>query len=95
MRLCSHRGRGESPKVLPTPVLLTLLACDGGPAPEPPPVTSFLSFRESGPRNLLMISIDTLRKDHLSRYGSQNLTPFLAEKMAEGVPLDDHRSCSN
>lgn len=81
--------------MMPSPALLMLLACSGGPEPEPPPVTSFLEFPDAGPRNLLMISIDTLRKDHLSRYSALGLTPFLDELMDQGVPLDDHRSCSN
>ncbi len=76
--------------------LIGLVACDDddvkGP---PPPVTSFLEFPREGPRNLLMLSIDTLRKDHVGRYGDRKLTPFLDQLMAEGVPLDDHRSCSN
>ncbi len=61
----------------------------------PPPETAFLDFEDHGPRNVLMLSIDTLRRDHISRYGDHDLTPFLAEKLQEGVALDDARSCSN
>ncbi len=74
--------------------LMSLLACNGD-APPPPPATSYLDFPESGPRNLLMLSIDTLRKDHITRYGDLSLTPFMDQLMAQGVALDDHRSCSN
>jgi arylsulfatase A-like enzyme len=76
-------------------MIAVIFACNGDDSATPPPATSFLEFPERGPRNLLMLSIDTLRKDHLSRYGHTGLTPFLAEKMAEGVPLDAHISCSN
>ena len=79
-----------------TPLLLVLIACNDSDTPgPPPPATSFLTFEDEGPRNLLMLSIDTLRKDHLSRYGDRNLTPFIDSLMDQGVPLDDHRSCSN
>ncbi len=61
----------------------------------PPPETALLEFRERGPRNVLMLSIDTLRRDHVGRYGDLDLTPFLDEKMRQGVALDDARSCSN
>ncbi len=46
------------------------------------------------PRNLLMISIDTLRRDHLGRYGGA-ATPFLDDLAATGVALDDHVQCAN
>ncbi len=76
--------------------LLNLFACIGsGDARLPPPATSFLDFPDSGPSNLLMLSIDTLRKDNIGRYSNLGLTPFLDEKMSEGVALDNHRSCSN
>lgn len=75
--------------------LMGLLACDGGGDTTPPPATSFLEFPESGPKNLIMLSIDTLRKDHMSRYGDMDLTPFMDSLMDEGVALDDHVSCSN
>ncbi len=78
----------------------TLTACDGDtglgrPEPDPPPETSFLTFTGPAPRNLLYISIDTLRKDHLDRYGGMGLAPFMDSLMREGVPLDAHQSCSN
>lgn len=52
---------------------------------------------EVAPTNLLMISVDTLRKDHLGRYDAQGrgLTPFLDSVMAAGVVFDEHTSCSN
>ncbi|HHO54413.1 MAG TPA: hypothetical protein ENK18_26970, partial [Deltaproteobacteria bacterium] len=53
------------------------------------------------PTNLLMISIDTLRLDQLSRWRERwpgpepGPMPFLDGLIAEGVVLDDHMSCSN
>ncbi len=75
--------------------LLMAVACNDGTPDTPPPATSYLDFPESGPRNLLMLSIDTLRKDHVGRYGDLDLTPFMDQLMGEGVPLDNHVSCSN
>jgi len=48
------------------------------------------------PRNLLMISIDTFRKDHWSRYDlkNRNLTPFMDSLMDDGLVADEHRTCS-
>lgn len=69
-------------------MLATVVACgtrDEAPKEEPPA------------ENLLMISLDTLRRDHVSRYDTQgrDLTPFLDSLMSEGVVADDFRSCSN
>jgi arylsulfatase len=47
-------------------------------------------------RNLLMISVDTYRRDYLERYGStRGLTPFMDELAARSLVLDRHCSCSN
>ena len=48
-------------------------------------------------QNLLMISIDTLRRDHISRYDASNrdLTPFLDSWMDRGFVADNHYTCSN
>ncbi len=48
----------------------------------------------STPRNLLMISIDTLRRDYVGHYGGDN-TAFLDQLLDQGLTLDDHRSCAN
>jgi len=43
-----------------------------------------------------MISIDTLRRDHVGRYANgESLTPFLDSLLAEGVALDDFTQCAN
>ena len=48
------------------------------------------------PRNVLVITLDTTRRDALGRYaGAPEATPFLDRLMDEGVALDDHRSCSD
>ncbi len=64
----------------------------------PPGTTTdtFPAFRDHVPSNLLVVSIETLRRDHLARYGSdRSLMPFLEGLAAEGVVLDAHRSCTN
>jgi arylsulfatase A-like enzyme len=52
-------------------------------------------FLGSVPRNLLVISVDTFRKDHLTRFGGPQITPFLDGIAAEGLSLEDHIQCSN
>ena len=47
------------------------------------------------PWNLLVLSVDTLRRDHLDRYGGLGDTPFLDSRMDRALTLDAHRSCSN
>lgn len=86
-------------------MLLLLTACvappdsgvDTAPPAEPErPVTDTLpSFYEAVPKNLLMVSIDTFRKDQLARYGGRGDAPFLDGKLAEGFVADVHRTCSN
>ena len=84
--------------------LIALMACGPkDPAPTTPTDTGTvgttqvgaLQFRGQPPKNLLMISIDTLRKDHVGRYGGGELTPFLDGLLAESVALDDFVQCSN
>lgn len=73
-------------------LLAGLAACRGADSDPPkPPV------EPPGPKNLLMITVDTLRRDHISRHdpAGRDLTPFLASLMAEGLVADDHASCAN
>jgi len=49
----------------------------------------------SEPRHLLMISIDTLRRDALVRYGGEGSMPFLDQLASESLVADDHGACSN
>jgi arylsulfatase A-like enzyme len=81
---------------------LLLLACTDGPGVEEqdsgtgtPPLVEPFQFDGPPPRNVLMVSIDTFRKDHLDPYGDLALTPFLGRLANEGVRLDDHVQCSN
>src|SRR5687767_14193899 len=91
--------------MLRIPVLLSLdVGCDrddvdDDPLPDQPigePVgTNALQFYGRIPKNLIFLSIDTFRKDHIGRYGGPGLTPFLDRIAAEGVTLDDHMQCAN
>jgi choline-sulfatase len=60
-----------------------------------PPLLGVLQFSGKRPKNLLMISVDTFRKDHLNRYGGPGITPALDALMNESVVLDAHTQCSN
>jgi arylsulfatase A-like enzyme len=59
--------------------------------------TAALVFEGAPPTNLIVLSVDTMRRDHLSRYDplGRDLTPFLAARMAEGVAVDDWMHCAN
>ncbi len=58
-------------------------------------VSPALTFVGAPPRNVLMISIDTLRADHVNGLGDQDLTPNLARWFDEGVLATDVMQCSN
>jgi arylsulfatase A-like enzyme len=85
--------------------LALLLACNDDAAPSQPVDLSDTAVRSDyvsplqraeGPyRNVLMISIDTLRRDHLGVYGGPVPTPTLDRLVQEGVALDDHAQCSS
>jgi arylsulfatase A-like enzyme len=77
------------PAVAETPVALPAQVATAAPA------SNAIVLTGPRPKNVLMISIDTLRRDHISRYGKRASTPFLDRVLAEGVALDRHRSCSN
>jgi arylsulfatase A-like enzyme len=74
---------------------------DSGPTPgtsdtKTGPTTDTLpSFYGSAPKNLLVISIDTFRRDHLGKYSDLGLTPFMGKLMDEGYTLDNHMTCSD
>jgi len=77
-----------------------MVACGGDPAPADlpagPPTDTFPSFYGEVPKNVLMISIDTFRKDYMGRYDpSGDRTPTLTGLASSGVALDDHVTCSN
>jgi arylsulfatase A-like enzyme len=60
-----------------------------------PPTDTTPSFYGSVPKNILMLSVDTFRKDSLSRYGGPAVMPFLDELASTGFTADDHLTCSN
>lgn len=79
-------------------MLLLLMACDG--VKEIPVETekteTYPQFYGEVPKNILIVSIDTTRRDLFQRYGStEDTMPFFDRIAEEGVPLDKHRSCSN
>jgi arylsulfatase A-like enzyme len=62
----------------------------------PPVGEPALVFEGARPRNILMISMDTTRRDHIGPYSTWgSLTPFLTELINTGVSLEDHQQCSN
>ncbi len=53
-------------------------------------------FYDHVPRNLLMISVDTFRRDHIGAFGrSPTLTPTLDDLARGGVALANHTTCAN
>ena len=50
---------------------------------------------QTRPQNVLVVTIDTLRRDHVGWFSGGSLSPHLDALMAEGVVLADHRSCTN
>ncbi|MEM6930334.1 MAG: sulfatase-like hydrolase/transferase, partial [Myxococcota bacterium] len=67
------------------------------PEPETPAVERVeLRFDGAPPTRLLVLSLDTTRRDAVGRYGEgPSATPFLDARLGESVVLDNHRSCSN
>jgi arylsulfatase A-like enzyme len=57
--------------------------------------TDAIQFVGEVPKNLIFISIDTFRKDHMGFHGDKSLTPFFDQIAAEGVVLNNHHQCSN
>lgn len=47
-----------------------------------------------GPQRVILISMDTVRADHVSGYGAKTTTPQIASIAAEGVRFDDFYSAS-
>lgn len=78
---CTPSSVGDS--TLPTDTSLPVVGSD------------VLQFYGRVPKNLVFISIDTFRKDHIGAYGNtQALTPFLDRIAGESVIMDDHLQCS-
>ncbi len=65
------------------------------PAPLPPSPTPARGLRGPTPRHLVLISLDTVRADHLGAYGHPaRVTPTLDRLAAEGVRFDRHISAA-
>lgn len=76
-------------------LLLLIVACNNRPAePLPAPRGAFPVWTGEAPRDLIVLSIDTLRRDRLGSYGGPP-QPFLDDLAARSARLDAHRSCSN
>lgn len=54
-----------------------------------------LQFYGRVPKNLIFLSIDTFRKDHVGAHGNKDLTPFLDRIASQGVVMEDHAQCAN
>ena len=70
-------------------------ADDSGGSDTGPQHTTNAVFLKETPRNLLVVSLDTVRRDRLSFFDKADVTPNLASIFADGVLLENHRSCSN
>ena len=72
-------------------------ATKGGSAPSVVDPGPSLLALPAAPANLILISIDTLRRDHIDRYANDDRerAPFLSSLLADGVALDHHVQCSN
>jgi len=81
--LLAFAGCERNPKCCKTP------DCSGGS--KKIVGTDVLQFRGRVPKNLLFLSIDTLRKDHVA----PDTTPFLDHIASQGLVLDNHFQCSN
>ncbi len=72
----------RAPSVFAVPALVTLLCLAAGPAEA-----------EARRPDILLISVDTLRADHLSSFGyERNTSPFLDRLLAESVNFTDART---
>ncbi|MFT5454550.1 MAG: arylsulfatase A-like enzyme [Myxococcota bacterium] len=87
-------------------VLVGLVACGGKDTdsadreltPEErwgPPTDTVPSFYGSVPKNIVMLSIDTFRRDSLSQYGGPPVMPYLDSLAESGFTADDHLTASN
>ena len=77
-----RRFTARAPATLVIPLLVFVLGCSPG-AP------SFDELRDDGDYNILLITIDTLRADHLGAYGSTEVdTPVIDRLAATGVTFE-------
>lgn len=76
-----------------------LFACDDGHPVDTstlPVVGELPGFYGDRPKNLIVISVDTYRRDMLARHGGDPAnTPFMDQLAADGFVLDQHTTGSN
>ena len=73
-------------KILLLPLMMVSAACT---APQPSPVPEETAVEIPRPSNLLLITVDTLRADHLSVYGYQRATSPVIDRLAsEGLRFE-------
>ncbi len=60
-----------------------------------PKIGTTPNFYGKVPKNLLWVSIDTFRRDHLGRWGNQDLTDFMDDMVDHAFVADAHHTCSN
>ncbi len=81
--------------------LILSSACTTSPATDPgpdygtTPTDTVPQFYGRVPRNIVMLSLDTFRRDALTRYGGTGKAPFLDALAKDGFVLDRHVQCSN
>ena len=76
-------------------VVALLLGCSGSSVVHFGGLPSDAIVLGHSPRNLLVISLDTTRRDRLGFFSEHDTTPTLEAAFSGGVILEDHRSCSN
>ena len=88
-------------------LLLLVMACTPDEGPNPGPMDAntsspvplsppgIVTFEGTPPTNVLLVSLDTLRRDRVGRYGGGANTPFLDALFDRSIVLDNHRSCSD
>jgi arylsulfatase A-like enzyme len=89
---CGGPDRPSDAAPTPDPSLST---ADSSGAPVALVGEAPLQFRGARPRNVLMISIDTFRRDHIDPYGDLGLIPTITDHIERGVSASDAMQCSN
>lgn len=90
-----------TPSTTPTPTTPTTPPAPTTPTPTETPSTDGtvtvggLVFDDHLPTNLLVISLDTTRRDHIGRFSGSDITPHLDAVLDEAYVLENHRTCSN
>lgn len=82
--------------MLRSTTLATALLLGCASEPMAPPGGEAMLVLDSAPRDLIMISVDTLRRDHVGWLGeSPSFTPALDARLDRAVVLTEHQSCAN